>query len=634
LLLTATVLLQLLAARSPDAWSPVAEMGPQAEPQAETGSAHGASLSAMGGHRSDRTSEVRDVCSPGWIRVLHEDGRAKATNGPLQGSLFGTSDGAVTLQRQEVVGSRETPGSVAGSLSGRGAEIGEFVDAPAIGPSEDLVRDSGSAAGPHGEVPDEDPYSRYPDDPYFRLYQRESLMAIGALDAWDTSRGAEDVTVAVISTGVDYTHPDLAAKIWRNADEVPDNGVDDDGNGYIDDVRGWNFTDNDADPMDAPKWGKGSLMAGIAAADTNNGIGIAGVSWGARIMPLKTLSLREDEHGARFVGSVRDIVEAVCYAANNDADIVLIGGYLYDPEGAAEEVELLRQSIEFAHRAGAVIVAPAGDCAQPQPFCPEKYGPNPTIVPAAFTHVIGAQSFKQGYLRRDEASYGPWVDITAPGERFMTTGAGDNPFPWVKHQRATSDFAAAHIAGVVAVMRSVNPDFAPLQIEKTLCQSANRKYGMPYGSGPMGSRNDEWGCGIVDFEGAIESTPPKIRVSPEAVMHYSDGSKPWPRIVLENPYLRAGAWTVYPKSATWLLADELVEPSDLMSRAVVNADLDQLRREHGQLQSGDTVTDTLYACPLGWERDEAYDDLCQRIPYRLTFVEWQEPVYLPFAARR
>lgn len=511
-----------------------------------------------------------------------------------------------------------------------------------MGGAGGFVTSAVGAVPDDAEIPDDpvtDPNVRYPHDPYFRLYQRDNLMAIGALDAWDTSRGAMDVTIAVISTGVDYRHPDLAAKIWRNEDEIEGNGIDDDENGYVDDVRGWNFAslgDDTHDPMDAPKYGKGTLMAGIAAAHTNNGEGIAGVSWGASIMPLKTMVLVEDERGAFFVGSVRSIVESVCYAANNGARVILIGGYLFDPESAVDDVDLLRQAIDYAHRAGAVVVAPAGDCAEPQQrFCPpEKYGTNPTIIPAAFSRVIGVQSYARGVVRRAEASYGPWVDITAPGEGFRATGAGGT-YLSVKPQRATSDFGAAHIAGVVAVMRSVNDYFSPLQVEMLLCETADRKVGGPY-EGP-GPRNDEWGCGVVDFERAVELTPPVIRVGPTEVRVVTDGTLPWPIVAFDNPYLRAAKWVVNPRRGTWLLPEPVDDLRDTISRAAVQADLDRLRAEQGPLQSGSTYTATLDACPLGWEDrvdEDRLKELCQEIPYELVFVDrFESTLYLPLGTK-
>jgi subtilisin family serine protease len=114
-------------------------------------------------------------------------------------------------------------------------------------------------------------------------------------DAWDTARGDTSVTIAIIDTGVDTGHPDLASKIWHNRDEIPGNGIDDDGNGYVDDWQGWDFGvgDNDpnpeytSDPSGLDVGFHGTFCAGIAAAATNNGDGIAGAGWNCRIMALK-----------------------------------------------------------------------------------------------------------------------------------------------------------------------------------------------------------------------------------------------------------------------------------------------------------------------------------------------------------
>ena len=111
---------------------------------------------------------------------------------------------------------------------------------------------------------------------------------IDAVEAWDINTGNNAVVIAVIDTGVDYTHQDLSANIWINPSEIPGNGIDDDGNGYIDDINGWDFINNDKDPMDDN--GHGTHCSGTIAAVGNNNIGIVGVNWNAKIMPLKFLS--------------------------------------------------------------------------------------------------------------------------------------------------------------------------------------------------------------------------------------------------------------------------------------------------------------------------------------------------------
>ena len=118
--------------------------------------------------------------------------------------------------------------------------------------------------------------------------QQWGLMKIQANNAWDISAGTDSIIIALIDSGVDYSHPDLIGSIWRNPGEIPNNGIDDEGNGYVDDIQGWNFVSNNNRPLDdAPH---GTQCAGIIAAQSNNYIGIAGLSWHAKIVPIKAFS--------------------------------------------------------------------------------------------------------------------------------------------------------------------------------------------------------------------------------------------------------------------------------------------------------------------------------------------------------
>ncbi len=136
---------------------------------------------------------------------------------------------------------------------------------------------------------------------------------INAPQAWDITTGGSNVIVAVIDSGVDYLHPDLTANMWVNPGEIPGNKIDDDGNGYVDDVHGYDFLNKDGDPMDDN--GHGTHVAGTIAAVTNNATGIAGVSWNAKIMALKFT----DATGS---GSVANAISAILYAANMGAKVM------------------------------------------------------------------------------------------------------------------------------------------------------------------------------------------------------------------------------------------------------------------------------------------------------------------------
>ena len=162
---------------------------------------------------------------------------------------------------------------------------------------------------------------------------------------WDTAHGVGTV-VAVIDTGVDPSHPDLAANMWTNPGEIPGNGIDDDGNGFIDDGVGWDFVDNDATPMDL--FGHGTHVAGTAAGVGNNGLGVVGMAWGAKIMAVRGL----DANGSGYVSGLAQAIE---YAAENGADV------LNNSWGGFGISQVLVDAVNTATGLGAVVVAAAGN---------------------------------------------------------------------------------------------------------------------------------------------------------------------------------------------------------------------------------------------------------------------------------
>ena len=169
---------------------------------------------------------------------------------------------------------------------------------------------------------------------------------IDAAAAWDVTTGSRSTVVAVIDTGVDYTHPDLATNIWVNADEIAGDGVDNDNNGYTDDVHGYDFINRDGDPMDDQ--GHGTHVAGTVGAAGDNGLGVTGVNWNVQLMALKFL-------GADGSGTTADAIEAIYYARDNGADVINAswGG---DPYSQA-----LYDAIAAARDADQIFVAAAGN---------------------------------------------------------------------------------------------------------------------------------------------------------------------------------------------------------------------------------------------------------------------------------
>jgi predicted outer membrane repeat protein len=218
---------------------------------------------------------------------------------------------------------------------------------------------------------------------------------IDAPEAWEIYTGNSEIIVAVIDTGVNYSHRDLDDNMWRNPDEEggsPD--VDDDGNGFVDDIYGYDFLNEDNDPNDDN--GHGTHCAGIIAAEGNNGLDIAGVCWAARIMALKFLN----QNGS---GPTSAAAEAIYYAVANGADVVS------NSWGGGNFSETLNEAIAFAHSQGAIVVASAGN----------DYTDEPQY-PGAYDHVIAVAATDSNDDKPNFSNYGDWVDIAAPGVDILS----------------------------------------------------------------------------------------------------------------------------------------------------------------------------------------------------------------------
>lgn len=262
---------------------------------------------------------------------------------------------------------------------------------------------------------------------------------IDAPGAWAVTTGNRNTIVAVIDTGVDYTHPDLAANMWRNPGEVPDNGVDDDKNGYVDDVRGWNFVSNNGDVFDDN--GHGTHVAGTIGAIGNNTVGVAGIAWNVRIMALKFL----DFFGA---GYLSDALRALRYAVAHGAAISnnSWGGPQHEPALAA--------AIEYARNQGHIFVTSAGNDGADNdttPFYPSNYGLDNIVVVAATDRYDNLASF---------SNFGAnTVHLAAPGVNILST----RPYEAYGLSSGTS-MAAPHVTGVLTLVRGLHPDWTYRQV--------------------------------------------------------------------------------------------------------------------------------------------------------------------------
>ena len=272
---------------------------------------------------------------------------------------------------------------------------------------------------------------------------------IQAFEAWDIETGSPDVVIAIPDTGVDYTHPDLAANIWNNTDEIPNNGIDDDQNGYIDDVRGWDFAYNDNDPKDDGV--HGTLCAGVVGAVGNNGIGMAGVAWNCKIMPLKVW----DESGW---GSWEDMAKAIIYAADNGADIISISAAYF------EVPNVVLDAVNYAYRKGVFLCAGAGNS-----------GSDLKYYPAAYENVTAVGMTDTRDKARSYSNYGEWVDIAAPGNLIYSTSPSQNYY-----FAGGTSLACPMVAGVAALLLSKDPSLTPDEVKAVLCNNVDPYSGHKY----------------------------------------------------------------------------------------------------------------------------------------------------------
>ena len=275
------------------------------------------------------------------------------------------------------------------------------------------------------------------DDP--GLSAQWGLLQVGTLDAWQTTTGSRDVVVADVDTGLSLGHPEFADSLWRNADEIPGNHVDDDNNGYVDDAYGWDATQNDGEPMDFH--GHGTHTAGIIAAAAGNGVGVAGVAPGVSILPVEALAENGHADDAEILNAIDYVVRA---KTEGGVNVVAINASW----GGGGDNALLREAIKEAGDAGIVFVAAAGNSHSDIDAAP--------VYPAAFDcpNIITVAATTQDDALAFFSNYGAsCVDIGAPGVDIASTMTADGYARW----KGTS-MAAPFVTGAVALCASRWPE--------------------------------------------------------------------------------------------------------------------------------------------------------------------------------
>lgn len=379
-----------------------------------------------------------------------------------------------------------------------------------------------------------------PNDP---LYAGQwGLVQIAAPAAWEMVTGTAQVVIAVVDSGMDTAHSDLVANLWVNPGEVPSNGVDDDNNGYVDDVYGWNFVSDDNDITDS--YGHGTQVAGVLAAVTDNGLGGAGVCWHCRIMPVKVMA----DSG---LSNYSDVAAGVRYAADKGAQVInlSLGGYAYS--------NALREAVEYATSQGAVVVGGAGNDSVNTPF-----------YPAAYERVLAVAGTTRTDTKALSSNYGVWVDLDAPAVEITTTYLGGDWGP-----ASGTSMAAPFVAGVAALIRSRQPGWSAALVRNQLVQTAD----------PLDTLNPAYagqlGAGRVNAAQAMQDPRPALVLAGTSV-NGDPAGRPTPgTTVALTVTLRNDWWDATSVTGTLTTADAFVT-------------LEQATASYGTLASGATGANT------------------------------------------
>jgi thermitase len=291
------------------------------------------------------------------------------------------------------------------------------------------------------------------NDPYYG--SQWGLSKIDAPAAWDAATGS-NIVIAIVDTGIDLTHPDLSC-----ADKLT--------------AARWNFVANNSTPQDDN--GHGTHVAGIAAACGNNGKGVAGVAWGAQLMPVKVL----DSNGS---GYYSDIAAGITYAVDHGARVVNLS------LGGAGSGTVLADAVQYAHDHGVLVVAAAGNCAQGGSSC-GNLG-NPAMYPAAYPTVLAVAATDSGDNWASFSEHQPYVDVAAPGVNIYSTLRGGN-----YGSMSGTSMATPHVSGLAALLWSLAPSLTVDQVE-SLMESTADDLGTP-------GKDDYFGYGRINAGRTLNS---------------------------------------------------------------------------------------------------------------------------------
>ncbi len=297
-----------------------------------------------------------------------------------------------------------------------------------------------------------------------KLSQQYAVSNMSLEEAWDITTGSDQVVVAVIDSGINAEHEDLKNNIWTNPYEIPDNGIDDDNNGYVDDIQGWNFQESSNDSSDY--LGHGTIIAGVIAAEGNNGVGVAGVSWNAKLMALRVKQqVNPDED---------HLAAAIRYAVDNGATI--INGSLVGKTYSQKVFDAL----SYANENGVLYVGSAGNYGTDNdatPVYPASYDLPNIISVAATDSDDELASFTGGSSCYGETT----VHVAAPGKDIISTGtlsviSTDSTYS----TNSGTSLSAPQVSGLAALLLSQDPERTAADIKRIILATVDEKASLEF----------------------------------------------------------------------------------------------------------------------------------------------------------
>ena len=318
----------------------------------------------------------------------------------------------------------------------------------------------GSGGGTQSITPNDQYYFRQwglKNDGTFSLSPSISGADIDMENAWDIEQGDTNIIVGIIDSGTKLDHPEFTSRIWINYSEIPNNGIDDDNNGYIDDVKGWDFVNSDNNPTD--DHGHGTNVASIIGANGNNSIGYAGVDWNCKLMTLKGL----DNNNLGYYSWWAD---AIYYGVDNGANVINMS------LGGTSTSTTLQNAVNYALNNNVVVVV-----------CMMNTNSNTVYYPAGFTGVIAVGSTNSNDTRSNSffwsstsgSNYGSHISVVAPGNYIYGFNYQSNT-NYGSYWGGTSQ-AAPHVSGLASLLLAQNPSRTPAQIKSIIETTAEDQVG-------------------------------------------------------------------------------------------------------------------------------------------------------------